>query len=677
MHKGIRMRYAVARMFCMIALLCLTGCSVTVAREQTMDPQGERDLAEGGLEESMDKVLRPQDDYYGYINRTTLQNYELNHFSEGAGSFADVEKEVEQEIAGLLQELVNSKENYQPGSNEQLLRDAYLQTLEYLNGADSSARRCFETEAEEICSAGTVTELKKMITTLSETQGINLIFSPGVTKHIYRTGEYMACFSAIDQVAGYALEDIYEKDSTRQELYSFAVNILMIAGENRETAKEKAKTFVYDMIAVAENTNFENLEAANPWATIQVMSADQINASLTNYSIQELTELYGMQAVQDWGIQDPEQMKSMDALFAEDKLESLKTYMLCSLAYEYRDFLRKEYTFFDTFQEAREPEKMALVYVGQRFSEQLSEIYAAAYYTEEMEADLLKMYEDINTGYRKLIREADWLSLQTREGLLQKLENMVLICGNSEQGAEPENADMIGEDAFATFLRVNRRKNNDRLQLLGTKVDRTEPSMASYMVNASYDPINNSFTIAVAILHAPFYSPEQTYAENLGGLGDVMCHEIGHAFDSNCLNFDAEGVYRPEWVCEEDRAELNRRLSEMETYYSAFTVMDIYHVDGAKTSGENYADKGAMECLMTIVTNPKQQEELFTNYARVWCSLLEDNYAIGMLQEDEHSPDRVRTNAVLSATEEFYEVYGVKPGDGMYIPPEQRVSRWK
>ena len=132
----------------------------------------------------------------------------------------------------------------------------------------------------------------------------------------------------------------------------------------------------------------------------------------------------------------------------------------------------------------------------------------------------------------------------------------------------------------------------------------------------------------------------------------------------------------PERICDADRSELESRLKKIEEYYSGFTVMDIYHVDGVKTSGENYADIGSMECLMKAVTTPEQRERLFENYATIWCEMRSDEALLEQIERDEHSPAMARVNALLSSLPEFYEVYDVKPGDGMYVDSQNRVSRW-
>ena len=194
-------------------------------------------------------------------------------------------------------------------------------------------------------------------------------------------------------------------------------------------------------------------------------------------------------------------------------------------------------------------------------------------------------------------------------------------------------------------------------------------------VNAQYLPCN-SINVTVAIMQKPMFDPKASDAANLGRLGSVMAHEIGHAFDSNCINYNADGKLDPDWINAKDKEVLNERADKLADYYSKFTVMEVYHVKGEKTNGENYADLGAMECVTNIIDDKDQLRELFENYAQIWCSLMVDTNGIWAINYDEHSPGSVRVNAVLASNKKFNEVYDVKEGDGMYFPPEERVSRW-
>jgi predicted metalloendopeptidase len=476
-----------------------------------------------------------------------------------------------------------------------------------------------------------------------------------------------------------SLKDIYEKEDTRKSLHTYGVNVLIAAGEDAENAKKKADDLVYFLLDVACATDYSIMEVADPYITLKFRTNEELNEIFQGLSIEEIEKTYGINnPYGGWMIQDEEQLKCLSSHFNAENVEVLKTWMLCEVADSWKDFLQEDYSFLNAYGVSfdQEPEQMAATLVSQVLQNQISELYAQQYYTEEMDEQINRMYDDIIDGYRQLIGEADWLTEDTRAGLLRKLENMYFVSGGgTPHEINTEDAKLVGEDAFLTWVNISRWNIQKEWVQIGTKIDKTVSVMASQVVNSAYAPCN-TFTITVAIMHAPYFDVNADYAANMGGLGMVMAHEIGHAFDSNCIAYDENGIYRPDWICEEDRDKLSERLQKMEDYYSDYTIMGIYHVDGAKTSGENYADKGAMECLMKIVQTPEEQKKLFENYAYIWCELLEDDYAIQLLGEDVHSPTETRVNAVLSSTDEFYQVYDVAPGDKMYVAPDDRVGRW-
>ncbi|MBQ6213264.1 MAG: M13 family peptidase, partial [Ruminococcus sp.] len=202
-----------------------------------------------------------------------------------------------------------------------------------------------------------------------------------------------------------------------------------------------------------------------------------------------------------------------------------------------------------------------------------------------------------------------------------------------------------------------------------------EVDMSAAEFNAQYLPCN-CINITVAIMQKPMFDPEGDNAVNLGALGSVVGHEIGHAFDSNCINYNADGIYDPSWLNDADLKVLKERADVLSDYYSKFTIMEVYHVDGELTNGENYADLSGIECVTNLVDDEEELKKLFKSYAESWSTLAVDSDAISTLKLDSHSPAKVRVNAVLASNKKFNEVYDLKEGDGMYIAPEERVSRW-
>ena len=201
--------------------------------------------------------------------------------------------------------------------------------------------------------------------------------------------------------------------------------------------------------------------------------------------------------------------------------------------------------------------------------------------------------------------------------------------------------------------------------------------MAMQILNACYNPSFNNITITVAIMIDPFFNKDADYYTNLGGLGMVIAHEMGHAFDSNCIVFNSKGEYNPAWIPAGDMDTLKARNEKAVSYFEDnFTVFGVYHVKGEDTLGENYADLGAMECITSLTKTKEDRIKLFENYATIWSEMRTDDSIIEQIAQDPHSPSVIRVNAVLSTIEAFYETYDVKEGDGMYIAPDKRISRW-
>ena len=237
----------------------------------------------------------------------------------------------------------------------------------------------------------------------------------------------------------------------------------------------------------------------------------------------------------------------------------------------------------------------------------------------------------------------------------------------------PDN--LIGKDAYETHKNLMRFDWENCKEKVKTKRPKQGDTMSPQTVNACFW-VDNVVVMTVAITEEPFFNESWDDYRNLGGLGMVIAHEVGHAFDSNCIQWDDKGNYNPEWLSEEDRRALSERADMCIEYYNNYTIMDVYHVDGELTLGENYADLGALECISNIPTRKEDFITMYEGFGSIWIELKSDVRALDDLETDLHSPGTVRVNAPLSSCDKFYEVYDVKEGDGMYVAPENRVKRW-
>ena len=622
--------------------------------------------------------IRAQDDYYGYVNAAYLLDNLPEYGQQSSGSFAEVETVVKDELMELLDEIVSSAEDYPAGSTKQLIRDMYLQGMAF----DGSAAEMERVRGliNEICAANDIRELLTMWVELSRTQGIQ---APGFVtpaQDNFKSGENALFLRQLTGLCQCEFEKLAEYDSYALSSKNTLTDLLMPFTSDKHEAESLATDAVYLLLDIAFATDISVQKAANPYTTFTFISEEEACVVLSNLGQSPLKFFWNVDENPYGGyyIQDRGQFEKLNELFTNERLGEWKTLLICDLVQSELNFIATEAPSLAGYApDASLPkEEMIAELIQEMMPNRVGKLYSQRYYTTEKDKALRDMCDTLIASYRELIGNAEWLSAHGRESLLKKLNNISFVLGDSApEVVDPADAALIADSFPETVRRMNESVYNERKERIGNPCDLTDPRMPAQMVNACYDPAN-IVTITVAILHEPFFDANASDAANLGGLGMVVGHEIGHAFDSMCMDYDENGDYRPDWLGEADRKELAERADKLADYYSQYTVLDVYHVDGKLTNGENYADLGAMECITNAVHTNEELIQLFENYARIWAENTLDTSAVEFINTDVHSPAKVRVNAVLSSCNKFYDVYDVKEGDGMYKAPEERVSRW-
>ena len=306
-------------------------------------------------------------------------------------------------------------------------------------------------------------------------------------------------------------------------------------------------------------------------------------------------------------------------------------------------------------------------------------IYCDYYYDDEISEDIADMVEDFWNAYEKRLGSCEWLSEETKENAIKKITNMVAVIGY------PDNYDFPtivppseGGTYFNNQVRISRHNMDTDIKMCSDKQFLRELMfMSPDIINALYVPVTNSMNILAGILNKPFYDKDASRAANLGAIGAVIGHEIGHAFDKNGSQYDEIGRMR-NWWTDEDAAKFKEKQQKFIEYYSKFEVIDNVVQDSELTIGENMADFAGMQCVMDIIGDDKEaQKEALESYARVWARLGTEKYVTNSkLMNDEHSSNNVRVDATVASLDQFYELYDVKEGDAMYVAPEDRLKLW-
>ena len=229
---------------------------------------------------------------------------------------------------------------------------------------------------------------------------------------------------------------------------------------------------------------------------------------------------------------------------------------------------------------------------------------------------------------------------------------------------------------FSAMARISRAKIERKFNDFLKPTDFGKWLMSGHTVNACYDPFKNDITFPAAILQKPFYSVNQSYEENLGGIGAVIGHEISHAFDNNGSHFDERGNLK-DWWKEEDLKKFNELTEEMVKQYDGIP----YHggkVNGRLVVSENIADNGGMAVTLQIMKelDNANYQAYFINWAKIWCQKAKEGYIKLLLTNDVHSPSELRANITPRNFIEWYQAFNVKDTDKMYIPVDKRINIW-
>ena len=453
---------------------------------------------------------------------------------------------------------------------------------------------------------------------------------------------------------------------------------------------EEQKRYLEDALAfdalVAKKVKSQ-LEWSEYYKCHNPMSADEVAELVAPFDIKGLLRaLYGEKAPETLIVYDPRAVREMKDYFSPETFPLYLHWAYVKTLLRATPYLSEELAALGrTYRRAltgvaADPslEKQAYQTASSLYAEPIGVYYGRTYFGEEAKKDVVEMVRRIIETYKLRMRKNSFLAEETKEQAIRKLSTIEIKMGYPDEIKEIWSKQIFdeSESLLPIMLRLLEIRGRDALEKLLKPVDRTEWLMPGHMVNACYNPSANDITCPAAILQKPFYSLEQSASENLGGIGAVIGHEISHAFDNNGANFDENGNLK-NWWKEEDFAAF-RKLTE--NMIEQFDGIEFHggKVSGELTVSENIADNGGMGVTLEIVHGLPDPDfrAYFINWARVWCRKAKEEYIQLLLKNDVHSPAVLRANMPPRNFPEWYEAFSVTETDGMYLPPEKRISIW-
>ncbi len=384
-------------------------------------------------------------------------------------------------------------------------------------------------------------------------------------------------------------------------------------------------------------------------------------------------------------VTQPEYFKTLDKVYAQERLDDLKNYMIvCKMLGSMSSLDRECYEISVEMSNAmngstgaQPDEDVAFGVVRGSLRVPMDRAFLAKYDASKMKADITRICKEAVAYYRTMLQSEDWLSEATRQKAIEKLDAITINAVYPDKWRDYSGLKLDGLGYYDCIRAISKFELAYNQSLLNGKVDHSLWGFDILETNAYYNPSDNSINIIRGILGGKFYRDGMSDEELYAGIGIVIGHEISHAFDTNGAQFDAQGNMT-NWWTEADYAAFTARAEKLAAYYDAMTAFGGYHVQGQNIQTEAIADMAGTKCMLGILESKGSVDykAFFTAFAKLWARLNTREMEYASLMQDSHPLHYLRVNATLQQFEQFLKTYDIRPGDGMYLAPENRVLVW-
>ena len=485
------------------------------------------------------------------------------------------------------------------------------------------------------------------------------------------------------------------------------------AGELYHTLYEQLGTYMLTRLgysgdeaasAVANAFAFEGLMAAHMKPAAARYQADYYTSVLNYFSPEELSALagsfpvldmlraFGLQTGRKFLVTEPDYIAALQEICTEENVVLMRDWMALKTALSVTTLLDRE-----TLQQteaisnammgasgASSDDYLALQTVTSLLPVPMDNLYIQAYCTEQERQDMLDIIRDVVSFYRTMLESVDWLSDETRAKAVEKLDCMRINAVYPDTPSDWSGLDFAGTEDGGSLLEANCAVQEFAISLQSQKIDTPvkkdewdQMLMPTSTPNASYDPQKNAINILAGFLSGEIYNEQMSYEQKLGGIGVIIGHEISHAFDTNGAQFDKNGAIASWWT-PEDYAAFQARAAKLAAWYDGFIPWEGATFSGQQVQTEAIADMGGMKCMLAIAAQRENfdYDAFFRQFATIWRMQGLPAFLVTKVATDVHPMRYMRINATLAQFDEFVHFYGIQPGDGMYIAPEDRVAVW-
>ena len=664
----------------------------------TLGATAQDNLTSGIATANLDQSVRPADDFYQFACGGWMKNNPLPAAYSRYGSFDKLGENNNKRINAILDELKNA--NYEAGSVERKLSDLYKLAID-------SVRRNKEG----------VSPLMPIIERMEKVKNVEQLFDIQLSLAKYGNDEFFVSYYGTDRKnskqnilnirqggltlrqKSYYLDEDEATTAIREAYKKHIVRMFTLFGFSEKAAQQKMQNIMKLETTLAKASKVP-AELRDPEANYHRMSRADFNGRYPNVKLDRQLAASGIDKkyVEELVVGQPEFMDAANGLIGSLTADEYRDYMewgqiMDGVSYLSDDVIAANFDFFGKTMSGRKEDyplwKRATQQVEGVMGQALGKIYVEKYFPASSKERMVTLVKNLQKALSERIDEQDWMSQETKKNAQEKLGTFYVKIGYPDKWDDISGLSIDPEKSYYdNMLECSRFWQAFMLdKTLGKPVDRDQWGMTPQTVNAYYNPTTNEICFPAGILQPPFFDASADDAFNYGAIGVVIGHEMTHGFDDSGRNYDKDGNMK-DWWTKEDAKKFNEKADLCDNFFSAIKVLPDLNANGRFTLGENLADHGGLQVAYTAFKNATKNskpadkdgytadQRFFMAYAGVWAGNITDEEIRNRTKSDPHSLGRWRVNGALPHIDAWYEAFGVKEGDKLYLPKSERLELW-
>ncbi|WP_433287821.1 M13 family metallopeptidase [Pseudonocardia sp. CA-142604] len=639
----------------------------------------------------VDTAIRPQDDLFQHVNGQWLRTHEIPADRSQDGAFYALRDRAEEDVRAIVEDAGSQR-----GDDARKIADLYssFMDVERIEAAGTEPVRPL---LDEVAAA---TDKAALAAVLGRRQreGLSSLFGAFVSTDAKDSTRYLVHLSQ----SGLGLPDeaYYREDAYAEIRAKYLEHLARLAELVGLPEPEGLAATVMELETALAAVSWDRVTNRDAEKTYTLMTLGALREHAPGFDWDPWLEALGAPAgaFDEVVVRQPSFLAAAAKLWSERPLSQWQAWLAIRTASAGADHLNEavveeDFGFYGRTlsgtPELRERWKRGVGLVEGALGEAVGRLYVERHFPASAKERMVTLVANLVEAYRQSISQLDWMSPETRQRALEKLERFTPKIGYPDEWKDYSALEIAADDLLGNVRRAGAWRTDDELAKIGKPVDRNEWFMTPQTVNAYYNPRMNEIVFPAAILQPPFFDPDADDAANYGGIGAVIGHEIGHGFDDQGSKYDGDGNMT-DWWEPSDRTEFERRADALIKQYGDLSPAGLpdHKVNGALTVGENIGDLGGLTIAIKaykIATDGSEPpvldgltglQRVLIGWAQVWRAVTREAEAVRRLAIDPHSPPNLRCNAVVTNLDAFHEAFDVQESDALYTPPDLRVRIW-